>query len=199
MVQIEYFLNPVSPNVYLAGTRPAEIAAKHGAELTYRPVDLAGLFQRTGGTPLPERHESRKTYRLQEMRRQAAKRAMPITLQPAHFPTNAAPACYAIIAAQADGTGDLGALVFGLARACWAEEKDMAEDGVIRDCLEAAGFDPGLADRGLLAGAETFGRNLEDAVAKGVFGVPFFIVAEADERFWGQDRLDDLDAYLAGA
>ena len=199
MVQIEYFLNPVSPNVYLAGTRPAEIAAKHGAELTYRPVDLAGLFQRTGGTPLPERHESRKTYRLQEMRRQAAKRAMPITLQPAHFPTNAAPACYAIIAAQADGTGDLGALVFGLARACWAEEKDMAEDSVIRDCLEAAGFDPGLADRGLLAGAETFGRNLEDAVAKGVFGVPFFIVAEADERFWGQDRLDDLDAYLAGA
>ena len=199
MVQIEYFLNPVSPNVYLAGTRPAEIAAKHGAELTYRPVDLAGLFQRTGGTPLPERHESRKTYRLQEMRRQAAKRAMPITLQPAHFPTNAAPACYAIIAAQADGTGDLGALVFGLARACWAEEKDMAEDGVIRDCLEAAGFDPGLADRGLLAGAETFGRNLEDAVAKGVFGVPFFIVAEADERFWGQDRLDDLDAYLTGA
>ena len=199
MVQIEYFLNPVSPNVYLAGTRPAEIAAKHGAELTYRPVDLAGLFQRTGGTPLPERHESRKTYRLQEMRRQAAKRAMPITLQPAHFPTNAAPACYAIIAAQADGTGDLGALVFGLARACWAEEKDMAEDGVIRDCLEAAGFDPGLADRGLLAGAETFGRNLEDAVAKGVFGVPFFIVAEADERFWGQDRLEDLDAYLAGA
>lgn len=199
MVQIEYFLNPVSPNVYLAGTRPAEIAAKHGAELTYRPVDLAGLFQRTGGTPLPERHESRKTYRLQEMRRQAAKRAMPITLQPAHFPTNAAPACYAIIAAQADGTGDLGALVFGLARACWAEEKDIAEDGVIRDCLEAAGFDPGLADRGLLAGAETFGRNLEDAVAKGVFGVPFFIVAEADERFWGQDRLDDLDAYLAGA
>lgn len=199
MVQIEYFLNPVSPNVYLAGTRPAEIAAKHGAELTYRPVDLAGLFQRTGGTPLPERHESRKTYRLQEMRRQAAKRAMPITLQPAHFPTNAAPACYAIIAAQADGTGDLGALVFGLARACWAEEKDIAEDGVIRDCLEAAGFDPGLADRGLLAGAETFGRNLEDAVAKGVFGVPFFIVAEVDERFWGQDRLDDLDAYLAGA
>ena len=199
MVQIEYFLNPVSPNVYLAGTRPAEIAAKHGAELTYRPMDLAGLFQRTGGTPLPERHESRKTYRLQEMRRQAAKRAMPITLQPAHFPTNAAPACYAIIAAQADGTGDLGALVFGLARACWAEEKDMAEDSVIRDCLEAAGFDPGLADRGLLAGAETFGRNLEDAVAKGVFGVPFFIVAEADERFWGQDRLDDLDAYLAGA
>jgi 2-hydroxychromene-2-carboxylate isomerase len=40
-------------------------------------------------------------------------------------------------------------------------------------------------------------RNLEEAVARGVFGVPFFITP-GDERFWGQDRLDDLDAHLGG-
>ena len=39
-------------------------------------------------------------------------------------------------------------------------------------------------------------RNLEEAVARGVFGVPFYVVG--DERFWGQDRLDDLDLHLAG-
>ena len=200
MAQIDYFLSPVSPNVYLAGTRLEEIAARHGATIAYHPVDIAGLFARTGGTPLPERHESRKAYRLQELRRQAAKRGLPITLRPAHFPTNPAPASYAVIAAQQaaarSGQGDLGGLVHALARACWAEERDIAEDAVVRDCLAAAGFDPALADSGLLAGAETYAANLERAVARGVFGVPFYVVAEDDERFWGQDRLEDLDAHL---
>ena len=90
-----------------------------------------------------------------------------------------------------------GKLVQAILRACWAEEKDIAEDAVIRDCLTQAGFDPGLADRGLLAGAETYAANLEEAANRGVFGSPFYIT-DSDERFWGQDRLEDLDLYLAG-
>ena len=31
----------------------------------------------------------------------------------------------------------------------------------------------------------------------GAFGAPFY-VTDDDQRFWGQDRLDDLDAYLSG-
>ncbi len=91
----------------------------------------------------------------------------------------------------------MGGLRFALGRACWAEEKDIAEEAVIRACLEGAGFDPGLADSGLLAGAEQYVRNLEEAVERGVFGAPFFIT-DSDERFWGQDRIEDLDLYLSG-
>ncbi|MBU0780006.1 MAG: DsbA family protein, partial [Alphaproteobacteria bacterium] len=40
-------------------------------------------------------------------------------------------------------------------------------------------------------------RNTEDAVRLGVFGAPFFIT-DGDERFWGEDRLADLDAHLSG-
>ena len=29
------------------------------------------------------------------------------------------------------------------------------------------------------------------------FGLPFYIT-EGDERFWGQDRIADLDAHLSG-
>ncbi len=155
------------------------------------------LFARTGGTHPKDRHPSRMEYRLQELRRGAAKTGMPLNLKPAHFPTNPAPSSYAVIAAQEAGGGDVGALVRGLLAACWAEEKDIAEDAVIKTCLQEAGFDPGLADSGLLSGAETYAANLEEAVAAGVFGSPFYIVG--DERFWGQDRLDDLDAHLAGA
>jgi 2-hydroxychromene-2-carboxylate isomerase len=196
MPTIDYYVSTISPFAYLAGDRLERIAESHGADIRYKPFDILALFQRTGGVPPAERHPSRQAYRLQELRRQAAKRGMPINLQPAHFPTNPAPSSYAVITAQKDGAGDVGALVRNLLAACWAEERDIAEDAVIRDCLERAGFDPALADKGLLSGAETYAANLEDAVAAGVFGAPFYVVGE--ERFWGQDRLEDLDLHLSG-
>jgi len=197
MPHIDYFLSTVSPNVYLAGTRPAEVAAKHGATIAYRPLDLITLFARTGGTALPQRHPSRQEYRLMELARWGRTLEMPINVKPAHFPTNGAPASYAIIAAAKAGGGDMAALVAGITRACWAKEQDIAEDGVIKASLEAAGFDPSLADSGLLAGAEAYEANLEDAVNRGVFGVPFFLTDDGG-RFWGQDRIGMLGAHLGG-
>jgi 2-hydroxychromene-2-carboxylate isomerase len=41
----------------------------------------------------------------------------------------------------------MGKLVNALTRSCWADE-NIAEDDVIRACLQEAGFDPALADRG---------------------------------------------------
>ncbi|MBM1220078.1 2-hydroxychromene-2-carboxylate isomerase [Ponticoccus sp. SC2-23] len=196
MPHIDYFFATLSPFAYLAGTRLEEIAQRHGATVTYRPLDISALFARTGGTPLAERSEGRKAYRLQELRRQAQAAGLSINARPAYWPTNGAPSAFAIIAAQSAGGGDMGRLVHGLLAASWAEEKDIAEDAVIRDCLAAAGFDPDLADKGLMAGAIAYEDNLEEAVNRGVFGSPFYITDE-DERFWGQDRLADLDAHLA--
>lgn len=196
MAHIDYFFATISPFTYLAGRRLEDIAARHGATVAYKPLDIMGLFTRTGGVKPAERHESRKAYRLQELRRQSAKAGLPMHLAPAHWPTNPAPSSYAIIAASRAGGGDMGGLVHGIGRACWAEQRNIAEDEVVRDVLAANGFDPGLADSGLLIGAETYAANLEEAVARGVFGAPFYIVG--DERFWGQDRLDDLDLHLSG-
>ena len=198
MPHIDYYFAPISPFTYLAGTRLEAIAARHGATITYKPLDIMALFARTGGLPPKDRHPNRQAYRLQEIRRQAAKLALPINLKPAFWPANGAPAAYAMIAAQrADGGGDLAALVHSFPRAVWAEDRNIADSEVIRDCLTHAGFDPDLADRGMFTGAEIYEANLEEAVAKGVFGAPFYIT-DTDERFWGQDRLEDLDLYLAG-
>lgn len=197
MAHIDLFFSTLSPYAYLAGNRAEEVAAKHGATITYKPFDIMALFTRTGGTPPKDRHISRIEYRAQELVRQAKKAGLPFNLKPAHWPTNGAPSSYAFIAAQNAGGGDLGKLMFAITRAVWAEDKDIAEDAVVRACLEEAGFDPSLADSGLLAGAETYAANLEEAVDRGVFGSPFYIT-EGDARFWGQDRIDDLDATLAG-
>ena len=197
MAHLDYFFATVSPFTYLAGKRLEEIAERHGATITYKPLDILALFSRTGGTPPLERHPSRQEYRLQELARRARKAGLPINLRPTIFPINPAPSSYAVIAAQKAGGGDMGELVHSILRAYWAEDRNIAEDEVIRECLEKAGFDPGLADSGLLSGAEEYARNLEEAVARGVFGAPFYITDD-DQRFWGHDRLEDLDLHLAG-
>lgn len=195
MTQIDYYFTLISPWCRLAGDRLEQIAARHDASIRYLPLDPAALFARTGGKSLAERHESRQAYRLQDLRRTAAKLGAPIHLHPAHFPTNPAPAAYAVIAAQNAG-GDVAGLVQSFLRAVWDENRNIADDTVIRDLLARHGFDPALADKGLFTGAETYGRNLEQAAQAGVFGFPFYVVGE--ERFWGQDKLADLDLFLAG-
>ncbi len=197
MAHIDYYFGTGSSWAYLAGARLEEIATRHGARITYKPLDLLQLFDRTGGTRPAERHPARKEYRLQEMRRWADHLGMPMQMNPAFWPVNTAPSSYAIIAAQEAGDGDLAALVRSFLRACWAEDENIADDAVIRAKLAAADFDPALADKGLFIGAETYGRNLEQAVDAGVFGSPFYVVRESGERFWGQDRLDFLDRHLA--
>jgi 2-hydroxychromene-2-carboxylate isomerase len=195
MARIDYYFATVSPYVYLAGTRLEQIAVRHGATIAYHPVDPVSVFARTGGLPLAQRHDSRKAYRQQDLRRQSAMLGMALNMAPLHWPVNPAPSAYAILAAGRSGA-DVGGLVHAFARACWAEERNIADDDTIRTILAENGLDPALADKGLLASAETYAANLEDAVAKGVFGVPFYVVGT--ECFWGQDRLEELDLYLAG-
>jgi len=196
MAHIDYYLSVLSPYCYLAGTRLEGIAERAGTVVRYKPLDVRALFAQTGGVGPKDRHPNRMAYRAQELQRQSAKLGLPLNMQPAFWPTNPAPASYAVIAAQDAGGGDLGGLVHGLMRACWAEERDIAQDDVIGACLVDNGFDAGLTMTGMLAGAETYARNLDESVAAGAFGAPFY-VTEQDQRFWGQDRLEDLAAALA--
>lgn len=198
MAHIDYFMSTMSPNCYLATDELEVMAEKYGATITYKPLDILGLFDRTGGIRPPQRHISRQEYRLQELPRKARRLGLTFNPKPAFWPVNQAPSSYAVIAAQNAGGGDLGGLCRTFLRAVWAEEKDISDDAVVRAALEANGFDPGLADSGMLAGAEEYAANMEEAVSRGAFGAPFYIIAETDDRFWGQDKLVELEWVLAG-
>jgi 2-hydroxychromene-2-carboxylate isomerase len=195
MAHIDYYLFTLSPFTYLAGDGLEKIAAKHGATISYKPFHLFQVFERTGGVKPMDRHISRQLYRTQEIARVAKFNGIEVTEKPAHWPTNPAPSCYAIIAAQAAGGGDVGGLCQSILRAVWLEDKDIAEEAVVKEALVANGFDASLADSGLLEGAETFARNTEEAVNANVFGAPSYVVG--NQVFFGQDRLAHLDAYLA--
>ena len=197
MPHIDYYFSTLSPYAYLAGTRLEEIAAKHGKSVNYKPLDLPALFMRTGGQLPKDRHPNKISYRAQELPRQAKKAMLPLNMKPAHWPMNAAPSCYAIIAASKEGGGDMGKLMQAFGRSIWVDDKDVSQDEVVRACLVEAGFDALVADEDMLSSAETYAANLEDAMNAGAFGAPYY-VTDDDQRFWGQDRLDDLDAYLSG-
>ena len=195
MAEIDYYCFPISPFSYLAGRRLEDVAGKHSASITYKPVELMRIFAETGTPPVKDRHPSRQTYRLREIERVAEAEGMPVNLQPHYFPTNPVPVSVAIIAAQEAGGGDVGELLRFFLRATWAEDRDVADDSVVREGLSSCGFDPDLADSGMLSGLETLQRNTEEALKRHVFGSPTYVIGE--EVFWGQDRLPHLDAYLA--
>jgi 2-hydroxychromene-2-carboxylate isomerase len=195
MAHIDYFMITLSPFCYLAGDELEQIAEKHGATIAYKPVNLLQIFAATGGIVPADRHPARQAYRMQELTRVAKAKGLPINLKPAFFPSNPVPSCYSVINAQNSGGGDVAGLCQSFLRACWAEEKDVAEDIVLRACLTENGFDPDLVNSGLLSGAVVFERNTEEAIKKGVFGAPTYVVG--DQIFWGQDRLSYLDEYLA--
>lgn len=196
MAHIDYYTFPLSPFTYLALNDLETIATKHNATITYKPFDLMRVFAETNTPAVPDRHPNVIAYRMQELMRISQRRNATINFKPAHWPTNPIPANYAMIAAQEAGGGDMGGLVQALLRACWAEEKDIAQDDVVNECLTANGFAADLMNVDADKLAAIYQQNTEDALSSGVFGAPTYIVGE--EVFWGQDRLDYLDDYLAG-
>jgi len=199
MTQIDYYLFPLSPFTYLAGMKLEQIAEKHGASVRYKPFDLFRVFGDHGTQPPGKRHPSRQSYRLQEITRTAKMNDLPVNLKPAHWPTDPKRAVAAVIYAQefaADHPGgNVGKLSFEILSACWAGDQDIAREDVIEKCLVAAGFDGGIAQRDLQSAMDIYERNTDEALAANVFGAPTYI--HGNEVFWGQDRLEYLDAHLA--
>ena len=50
---------------------------------------------------------------------------------------------------------------------------------------------------GILAAHVDVGGWNQLILAAGVFGAPFYII-DRSEKFWGQDRIEDLDLFLSG-
>lgn len=194
---IEYFFALPSPWAYLGHQRFLDIAAKAGREIRFKPCITGKLFPAVGTLALGDRPQTRKTYRMVEMRRWRDHLGMPLTLEPAHFPVDDSLAARTVIAVQERGL-DCGPLAGAYMRAVWAEEKDISDEAVIDAIAAAHGHDgPGLREA---ADARTVRERYEEfteqAVAASVFGYPTFIVD--GEMFWGQDRLDFVARKLGG-
>jgi len=192
---IEYFYTTISPWAYLGHDLVVDVAAKHGAAIVYKPINLGKVFPETGGLPLAQRAPARQTYRFVEMKRWKEKRGLPLTLQPAHFPTDPALADRCVIAI-AEAGGDPADFLGRAFRAVWAYDRDVADEHVIEGLLADAGHDA----HAIIAAAKSDGIGAvydgysQEAINRSVFGSPTYVLN--DEPFWGQDRIDLLDDAL---
>ena len=197
---IEYYYALASPWSYLGNDRLRAIAAAHGAAIDPVIVDYDRMFAAAGTIPLPERPPLRKAYRLVELRRWSAWRGVPLVPEPRHYRGEVEEpderlAALMVTAAKAAGEDSL-TLAHAIGRALWAEERFPFVRSELLSIAQAIGFD----GPSLLAAAEQpetarlYESQTERAIARGVFGMPFYIWR--DEPFWGQDRLEMLEAAL---
>ncbi len=196
MKTIDYYLSPMSPWTYLGHARLVEIAGKHGATVSVKPVDYGKIFPVSGGLPLSKRAPQRQAYRLAELARWRDHLGVALTVQPKFFPYESSLASRLIIAADGRGSGAALRLAGAILRACWSEERNMADEGELANVVREQGLEP----RGLLAAAKSdeaqarYDELTGEAIELQVFGAPTYIYNR--ELFWGQDRLDFLDRAL---
>ena len=194
---IDYYFTVVSPWSYLGHDRLVAIAARHGATIAVKPVDLLRIFPVSGGLPLPQRAPQRLAYRLVELRRWSDHLAIPLNVQPRHAAASPELAAKWILAAAQHGSVQALALSGAIMRARWAEERDIADPATLAEVAAARGLDAVAlgADAATPGIAARYDALTQEAIDRQVFGAPTYVCG--GELFWGQDRLDFLDRKLA--
>jgi 2-hydroxychromene-2-carboxylate isomerase len=186
---IDYYLTPTSPWTYLGHARFAQIAQRHGAAVSVKPVDYGVIFPQSGGLPLAKRAPQRQAYRLQELARWRDYLGVPLNIHPNFFPADPTQAACLICAAPEEKRL---AVAGECLRAVWAEEKNIADAGVIAEIAARHGIAD--AASAVARGKTVYESNTQEAVTRQVFGAPTYVYK--DELFWGQDRLDFLERAL---
>ena len=197
-MRIEYYFAPNSPWTYLGHLRFWDIARQHRAEIEVLPVDLGGkVFPISGGLPLAKRAPQRQAYRLVELQRFADHLHAPLNLQPRFFPVSGDDAARLIIAvAMHDGTDAAMHITDAVLRACWCEERNIADEATLATLLRERELPARRLEDSHSQGVdERYAANTQRAIDAGVFGAPSYVIA--GEIFWGQDRLDFVDRRLA--
>lgn len=191
---LEFHFDFSSPYGYLAAERIAALAARYSRRVEWRPMLLGAAFKIAGTQPLTS-IPMKGDYAKRDLPRSA--RFHRITFRmPSKFPV-ATQAPARIVVWQRDRQrGECAPLVNALYRAYFVSDRDIsnpeiaadiaAEAGVDRDAARAAIDDPAIKD--------ALRRDVDAALAKGVFGSPFVFVDE--EPFWGLDRFDQVERWL---
>ncbi len=198
MSTIDYYFWINSDWAYLGADRLESIAARHGVEIRYKPVDLLNVYARTGGIPLNQRSRERQAYREAELRRWMRRLDIHINIRPRHMCPNGDLASRYTIASGQMGL-DVAALYKAILAAEWCHEQNISDSQVLVSVAETLGF-PGerILQRALTDDVNAVYRQYTDeAVARGVFGSPAYVFKE--ELYWGQDRLDFLEEAVAEA
>lgn len=194
MKTIYLYFDFISPYVYLAWFGIKPILKKYDVVLNPIPVLFAGLLN-AHGQKGPAEIPSKRIYTVIDTMRGAIKLNIPYEGPPAHPFNPLSPLRMTLAMADSVQKNNFIEIVLN---ACWAEGRDISDANVLKDLCLKAGCDVNNAIQKMqnIEVKEELKKNTETAIARGVFGVPTFMVD--NELFWGSDRIQFMENYLNG-
>jgi 2-hydroxychromene-2-carboxylate isomerase len=196
-VQLPLYFDYACPWAYLGSHRAEAYFRDLGVEIDFRPVHLRRLVE-PGVGKAPELGPRKQKNAVNDIRHWAE--ALGAELDPAARALYKSDSSLALrCALVAKDLGRFRELHYPTYRARWAQARDLSQEDVLGELLRGAGLDAAA----VLARAKSpelearLTRDTEDAVARGVFGVPTLFVG--DEMFWGNDRFELVRFYVQKA
>lgn len=192
---LEFLFDFGSPTSYLAHKRLPEVIARTGAQVSYVPILLGGIFKATGNAS-PAMVPAKGRWMGADMARFAQRHGIEFRSNP-YFPINTLHLMRGASGLLEDVR--FAAYVNAVFDAMWRTPKNLGEPAELKPVLGEAGL-TAEEFRALSEREDVKGRlkaATERAVARGAFGAPTFFVGE--EMFFGQDRLDFVEEALIGA
>ena len=192
---LEFYFDFSSPYGYLASHLIEPVAAKHGRSVDWKPYLIGAVFKVAGTQPLVA-YPLKGEYSKRDFERTARLYKIPFQLPP-KFPVGSVAAArgyYWLATAAPDRAASYAKAVYS---AYFADGRDISDPAVVADIAAESGIDRAafVAAIELPEVKARLKGATDTAIARGVFGAPFFFVD--GEPFWGADRIDMVDRWLA--
>jgi 2-hydroxychromene-2-carboxylate isomerase len=191
---IEFYFEFSSPYGYIASQQVDDVGLRLGREVAWHPFLLGPVFKATGQGPLVD-VPMKGDYSRHDFARSARFHGVPFRM-PSKFPIGSVAALRAFYWVQDRDPAQARALAKSLYSAFFTADRDISAPETVVEIAAAGGIDgaalavaladPAVKDRAKAA--------VDAALAKGVFGSPYFIVD--GEPFWGNDRIPMLEAWV---
>lgn len=191
---IDFYFDFTSPYGYLAAERIDALAAKYQREVNWHAILLGFIFKQTGQVP-PMQVPLKGEYVIHDMARSARYVGVPLKF-PAEFPKMTITAARGFYWLNDQDTALAKSFARHVYRAYFVDNLDVGNAEVIADIAHSAGVDRTAFASNVQSDAvkERFKNENDRAIARKVFGSPYFIVD--NEPFWGVDRMEQLEHWL---
>ncbi len=192
---IDFYFDFSSPYGYMGAMQIDALAAKYERQVLWHPMLLGVAFKATGAAPLPL-IPIKGEYSVRDMARSARFMGIPYK-HPSNFPLATQHAARAFLWMNDRDTQQARRFALAIYHAYFVEDRNISELDLVLEIAQQNGADRNALSTvlGDAAIKERLKAEVELAMARGVFGAPFFFVD--GEPFWGCDRLPQMERWLA--